>query len=283
MILDSFYPETDMSSSVKFPADKPLVTVTKPAPSLWVLEMHNGADTRLSSNFIKDAFLPALDVVEREWRVQWREAQATKTKEGGRGALIIVGNRSQNKFFSNGLDYESAIKNPVFFPNYYSPMALRLLSFPIPTVAALNGHCFAGGMILALSCDYRVMTDGSKRNAWMCMNEIDFGATWPHAFGFIVRAKVTDAQTVRKIALEGHRFTPQEALESRLVDHIVPGDTEAVLQKAQQVGEAAAGHARSGAWGGIRRGLYTDAVKALRREVDQRSALYDDADAKSRL
>lgn len=82
--------------------------------------------------------------------------------------------------------------------------------------------------------------------------------------------------------------------------HIVPGDTEAVLQKAQQVGETAAGHARSGAWGGIRvsrfvwtrevsvlmfsqRGLYTDAVKALRREVDQRSALYDDADAKSRL
>lgn len=65
--------------------------------------MHNGADTRLSSNFIKDAFLPALDVVEREWRVQWREAQATKNKEGGRGALIIVGNRSQNKFFSNGM------------------------------------------------------------------------------------------------------------------------------------------------------------------------------------
>lgn len=27
-------------------------------------------------------------------------------------------------------------------------------------------------MILALSCDYRVMTDGSKRNAWMCMNEV---------------------------------------------------------------------------------------------------------------
>lgn len=65
-------------------------------------------------------------------------------------------------------------------------------------------------------------------------------------------AKVTDAQTLRNIALEGHRFTPQEALESRLVDHIVPGDTEAVLQKAQQVGEAVAGHARSGAWGGIR-------------------------------
>lgn len=27
-------------------------------------------------------------------------------------------------------------------------------------------------MILAMACDYRVMTDGSKRNAWMCMNEV---------------------------------------------------------------------------------------------------------------
>jgi enoyl-CoA hydratase/carnithine racemase len=66
----------------------------------------------------------------------------------------------------------------------------RLLSFPseeasgnlhtlemltiriVPTIAAINGHCFAAGMILALCCDYRVMTDGSERNAWMCMNEV---------------------------------------------------------------------------------------------------------------
>lgn len=43
---------------------------------------------------------------------------------------------------------------------------------PVPTIAALNGHCFAGGMMLSVCCDYRVMTDGSKRNAWMCMNEV---------------------------------------------------------------------------------------------------------------
>lgn len=43
---------------------------------------------------------------------------------------------------------------------------------PVPTVAAINGHCFAAGMMLALACDYRVMTDGSKRNAFLCMNEV---------------------------------------------------------------------------------------------------------------
>jgi Enoyl-CoA hydratase/isomerase len=70
----------------------------------------------------------------------------------------------------------------------YNPLLARLLTFPsmfyypgtilfidhvlVPTIAAINGHCFAAGWMTALACDYRVMTDGSKRNAWMCMNEV---------------------------------------------------------------------------------------------------------------
>ena len=56
-----------------------------------------------------------------------------------------------------------------------------LVSELVPTVAAINGHCFAGGMIFALCCDYRVMTDGERRNAWMCMNEVR--APQPTPFG----------------------------------------------------------------------------------------------------
>lgn len=48
----------------------------------------------------------------------------------------------------------------------------RCLAISVPTIAAINGHCFAAAMMLALCCDYRVMTDGSKRSAWMCMNEV---------------------------------------------------------------------------------------------------------------
>lgn len=64
--------------------------------------MHNGADSRLSSALISGGLLPALDIVERDWRTIWRAAKAVKDKTGGRGALILVGNRSQDKFFSNG-------------------------------------------------------------------------------------------------------------------------------------------------------------------------------------
>jgi enoyl-CoA hydratase/carnithine racemase len=42
----------------------------------------------------------------------------------------------------------------------------------VPTIAAINGHAFAAGMMLSLAGDYRVMTDGSMRRAWMCMNEV---------------------------------------------------------------------------------------------------------------
>lgn len=71
-------------------------------PYLWVIEMHNGADNRLTLTMIEGALQPALDIVEKEWREKWRGAQSVKGKDGAKGALIIVGKRNQEKFFSNG-------------------------------------------------------------------------------------------------------------------------------------------------------------------------------------
>lgn len=58
---------------------------------------------------------------------------------------------------------------------------------------------------------------------------------WPHSFGGVLNAKIGNAQVRRKIALEGHRFSPQEALASGIVDHIVNGNTAAVLAKAEEL------------------------------------------------
>ena len=65
--------------------------------------------------------------------------------------------------------------------------------------------------------------------------------------------KVTDANLHRKITLEGHRFTPKEALAAGLVDHIVPGDSaEAVLQRARELAESVDTLAKGGVWGLIK-------------------------------
>jgi len=65
--------------------------------------------------------------------------------------------------------------------------------------------------------------------------------------------KVGDTNLHRKIALEGHRFTPKEALAAGLVDHIAPGGTaEAVLHKARELAESVDSLAKGGAWGLIK-------------------------------
>ncbi|KAF9466524.1 ClpP/crotonase-like domain-containing protein [Collybia nuda] len=272
-----------MSYPLSLPANAPLVTLTHPKPSIWIIELHNGQDSRLTVDLVDHGVKPALDVVEREWRNQWRVAQKAKDKDGGKGALIIVGRRDQDKFFSNGLDFASVVPNPNFFPATFNPLLARLLTFPIPTIAAINGHCFAGGLMLSLACDYRVMTDGSKRNAWLCMNEIHFGAVWPLSFAAILRAKVGDHRLQRKIALEGYRFTPKEAYEDGLLDHLVSGNTIAVLSKAEQVAEQVCGNAQAGVWGLIKNDLYRDTLKDIGKDLRVTNAAIDDAAARSRL
>lgn len=71
-------------------------------PHLWVIELHNGQDSRLTATLVNKGLRPSLDIVEKHWRERWRKAWDVGDKEGGRGALIIVGRRDQDKFFSNG-------------------------------------------------------------------------------------------------------------------------------------------------------------------------------------
>jgi Delta3-Delta2-enoyl-CoA isomerase len=67
-----------------------------------------------------------------------------------------------------------------------------------------------------------------------------------------LRTKVGDPLVHRKIALEGHRFSPKEALEYGLVDEVVSGGTEALLEKAIQIAESKAPMAKTGVFGLIK-------------------------------
>ncbi|KAG1734131.1 ClpP/crotonase-like domain-containing protein [Suillus lakei] len=262
-----------MSSEVSFPLSlptaDPLLTITHPQQGIWIIELHNGQDSRLTTRMIDEALRPALDVVEYSWCAM-RDKQANDGADIGGGALIIVGRRDQDKFFSNGFDYETVKGNLSFFNDTANPLFARLLTYPIPTIAAINGHAFAAGMMLSLACDYRVMTDGSRRRAWMCMNEVHFGAPWPLSFTAILNAKVGSPVMRRRVALEGHRFTPSEALKAGIVDRLanltgtsVENGTDKVLEEATKLANEVKILASRGVWSAINTCLYKDCLEVL--------------------
>jgi hypothetical protein len=68
------------------------------------------------------------------------------------------------------------------YPETFNPFLIRLLTFPLVTIAAINGHAFAGGFLVALACDFRLISaedPAGKKKVWCCMNEVDFGAPFP--------------------------------------------------------------------------------------------------------
>lgn len=90
-------------------------------------------------------------------------------------AIIITG---AGKFFSFGFDIPEFLSFEkgqfVAYLENFTNLYTYLFLYPKPVVAAVNGHAMAGGCMLALACDYRVMING---NARISLNEIGFGSS----------------------------------------------------------------------------------------------------------
>lgn len=97
-------------------------------------------------------------------------------------------------------------------------MTRRLLVGPIPVVAALNGHAFAAGAFLALSCDFRIMRED---RGWICISEIDVGVPIGAAMMHILRSKLP-VQTAAEAALTGKRYAAPDAIAAGLADASAP-------------------------------------------------------------
>ncbi len=149
-------------------------------PNLFLLTLtgFETDDNRLTAHLLH-AYLEALQYVEHLWNSVLDQQHGAALITSGptdlplphassssREHALNVGKSS--KFFSNGLDFESAISDPDFFDHALNPVYEKLLTFPIPTVASIGGHCFAAGWGLAAAHDYRVM---NGRKGFLCMNE----------------------------------------------------------------------------------------------------------------
>jgi len=147
-------------------------------------------------------------------------------------AVILTG---EGSFFSFGFDVPEFMAYPKSsFKSYvihYSKLIKEIFMFPKPVIAALNGHCIAGGCVLALACDYRVMV---SPNAKIALNEMTFGSSlFSSAIETLQYA--VGAKNSEKIVYSGKMYSAQEALSLDLIDEIVNEDQflEVVSEVAQ--------------------------------------------------
>lgn len=130
------------------------------------------------------------------------------------------------KFFSNGLDLEWIMSHAddeealMAYLNSLGKMTKRLCLFPKPMVAALNGHAFAGGILVASYFDFRFMREDK---GWVCVPEIDLNMPLPPSMIAIMQA-ILPPKSFRDMYYTGRRYTGPEAVELGFVDAVYPAD-----------------------------------------------------------
>jgi enoyl-CoA hydratase len=97
-------------------------------------------------------------------------------------------------------------------------LGTRLLAFPTPLFAAVNGHAMAMGAFLMMCADHRVGTAGPFK---LTVNEVAIGLTMPRAGVEICRQRLTPAHFSSAVLL-AHVYTPKSAVEAGFLDRVVP-------------------------------------------------------------
>jgi enoyl-CoA hydratase/carnithine racemase len=210
--------------------------------AVFVLRLRAG-ENRVNRSLL-DAFSAALDEVE---------------SSQGPAALVSVG---EGRFYSNGLDIAalktSTSEEVVALMGDLERLFARLLAFPVPTVAALNGHAFAAGAMIALAHDFRVMRED---RGYLCLPEIDLATGRPLTPGMfaLLEARLGPVR-LHEMLVTGHRYPGPECAAKEIVHEVAVED--AVLARAI---ERAAGLAEKHrpTLVALKRGLYANALRVL--------------------
>mmetsp|Transcript_16108 Transcript_16108/g.45584 ORF Transcript_16108/g.45584 Transcript_16108/m.45584 type:complete len:242 (+) Transcript_16108:837-1562(+) len=228
-----------------------MATVSKAADCVWVLRLDGSRGNPIGPKLLED-LNTSLDCLDKEL-------------DTSDGAALVIAAKSDDVFCS-GLDIKWLMKQQVeqqleFLDAVYATLH-RLLVYPVPVVAAIRGHAIAGGWLLALCADYRVMDTGDGR-AWM--PEVDMGFPLTAPFMGLLKDKL-DPRLAARMLLEGSRFSAGELAEFRAVDATAaPEDVE---REAMALATRLAPKGTSPAFGQLKADLFAHAVAALASATD---------------
>jgi len=153
--------------------------------------------------------------------------------EGVRSVVLTA----SGKFFSFGFDIPAFMDHtPESFTRFlesFTELYTRVYMFPRPVVAALNGHAIAGGCMLALGCDRRIMAEGRGK---ISLNEITFGSSVFAGSVEMLRMAVGQ-RNAERILGTGALWLPEQALELGLVDQVVAPEKlrQAAVASAREI------------------------------------------------
>jgi enoyl-CoA hydratase len=140
--------------------------------------------------------------------------------DGVRGVLVAS---AHAKLFCPGLDLvalQSLDRGAMqAFMTRFGQAAAALYELPKPVLAGVSGHAVAGGCILALTADYRVL----RRGAQIGLNEVRIGVPLPWAVSALLRATVPPG-SLAKVALLGRNFADDDALAVGLADELADAE-----------------------------------------------------------
>ncbi len=142
------------------------------------------------------------------------------------------------KLFCPGLDLVSlsALDRPAMerFMLRFADLVQALYALPRPVVAAVGGHAVAGGCVLAMTADYRVLAAGAQ----IGLNEVKVGVPLPWSVALLLQGTV-GPQALTSVALLGRNFTGEAALRAGLADEVLPaeGFESACLERLTEFAE----------------------------------------------
>jgi Delta3-Delta2-enoyl-CoA isomerase len=134
--------------------------------------------------------------------------------------------------------------------------------YPMPTIALINGHAFAGGFMLAMYHDYRVF---NPSRGFLCLNELDLGVPLQPAMSSIFRQKLIP-QVYKLIVLEAKRFSGKDALEGGIVDILGGMDECLTFVKERKLNEKA----KTGVYGTLKAEMFRETMEYVTPEGYER-------------
>jgi enoyl-CoA hydratase/carnithine racemase len=208
-----------------------------------------------------DVYLLDLGDTENRFHPDWLAEVQTHltTVEGADGPRALV-TTARGKFFSNGLDLDWLSQHTERFLDYVidvHALLARILAMPVPTVAAVQGHAFAGGGMLALAHDFRVMR---ADRGFFCLPEVNINIPFSRGMSALIQGRLS-RKTAHEAMTTARRYGGTEALEAGIVDAVAHEDD--VLRSAVEMARPLCGNAGP-TLGTIKARMYADSLAALR-------------------